>query len=151
MPLYEAAFVAAVALFAALTFMQVMMRQQVHHARFGSHEISPWNERFSNSLFGQYGIWNLHKRTYERSGLRSSFVVRGRVRGVPCVNNRGRLRLPLRLPRTLTSLLLRNCHRLTDHRIPKLRTDRLRKLCKSPGRSSPYRLRTPPRSAWIVL
>ncbi|SRR6266496_5780133 len=73
MPLYEIAFVAAVVLLAALSFMQVMMRQQVHHARFGNQEISPWNERFSNNLFGQYGIWNLHKRAYERSLLRSSF------------------------------------------------------------------------------
>jgi hypothetical protein len=74
MPLYEIAFGAALVLFAALLFMQVMMRQQVQHARFGNQEISPWNERFSNNLFGQDGIWNLHKRAYERSLLRSSFL-----------------------------------------------------------------------------
>ena len=74
MPLYEIAFGAALVLFAALSFMRGMMRQQVHHTRFGDQEIRPWNERFSNNLFGQYGIWNLHKRAYERSLLRSSFL-----------------------------------------------------------------------------
>jgi hypothetical protein len=74
MPLYEIASVMAVVLFAALSFMQVIMRQQVHQARFGNQEISPWDGRFSNNLLGQYGIWKLHKRAYERSGLRSSFV-----------------------------------------------------------------------------
>ena len=74
MPLYEIAFVAAIVLFAALSFMQVMMRQQMHHARFGNQETSPWDVRFSNNLFGQYGIWKLHKRANERSGLRSTFV-----------------------------------------------------------------------------
>jgi hypothetical protein len=74
MPVYEIAFVAAVVLFVALSFVQVMMRQQVHHARFGNQEVSPLDVRFSNNLFGQYGIWKLHKRAYERSGLRSTFV-----------------------------------------------------------------------------
>ncbi len=74
MPLYEIAFGVAVVLFAALAFMQVMMRQQVHHARFGNQEIGPTDVRFSNSLFGQYGIWNLHKRAHDRSALRSSYV-----------------------------------------------------------------------------
>jgi hypothetical protein len=74
MPLYEIAFGVAAVLFATLSFMQVMMRQQVHHARFGNQEINPSDVRYSNDIFGQYGIWNLHKRTYERSALRSSFV-----------------------------------------------------------------------------
>jgi hypothetical protein len=74
MVLYEIAFTVAVILFAALGCMQHIMRQQVHHARFGNQEISPWDVRYSNPLFGQYGIWTLHKRAYERSGLRSSFV-----------------------------------------------------------------------------
>lgn len=47
MPLYESAFGVAVVLFAALAFMQVMMRQQVHHARFGNQEIGPSDVRFS--------------------------------------------------------------------------------------------------------
>lgn len=74
MPLYEITFGVVAVLFFALVFMQVMMRQQVHHARFGNQEISPSDVRFSSDLFGQHGIWNLHKRAYERSALRSSFV-----------------------------------------------------------------------------
>lgn len=74
MPLYKIAFGAGVVLFAALSFMHVMMRQQVHRARFGKQEISPSDVRFSNDLFGQYGIWNLHKRAYETSAVWSSFV-----------------------------------------------------------------------------
>jgi hypothetical protein len=74
MPLYEIAFVAAVILFGALSIMQVRMRQQVHHARFGNQQISPWDWHFSNNLLGLYGIWRLHKRAYERSGLRLSFL-----------------------------------------------------------------------------
>jgi hypothetical protein len=74
MPLYEIAFVVAAILFAALGFMQHVMRQQVHQARFGNQQISPWDVRYSNPLFGQYGIWALHKRAYERSGLRSLFL-----------------------------------------------------------------------------
>jgi hypothetical protein len=112
MPLYEIAFGSAIVFFAALSFMQVMMRQQVHHARFGDQAISPSDVRFSNNLFGQYGIWNLHKRAYERSALRYSFVAASMVFLVSI--NRGRLRLPLRSPRTLTSLLSINCHRLTN-------------------------------------
>jgi|SRR5215831_1271180 len=74
MPLYEIAFFVAAILGAALGFMQHVMRQQVHHARFGNQEISPWDVRYSNALFGQYGIWMLHKRAYQRSGLRLSFL-----------------------------------------------------------------------------
>lgn len=74
MPQYEIAFVVAVILFAALAFLQHIMRQQVHRARFCNQEISPWDVRYSNALLGQYGIWTLHKRAYERSGLRLSFL-----------------------------------------------------------------------------
>jgi len=73
-PVYEIAFAVAVVLFGALAFMQVIMRRQVHNAGYGNQEISPWDVRFSNNLFGCYGIWNLHKRAYERSGLRFSFL-----------------------------------------------------------------------------
>ena len=59
MALYGIAFTVAVILFAVLGFMQHVMRQQVHHARFGNQEISPWDVRYSNPLFGQYGIWTL--------------------------------------------------------------------------------------------
>jgi hypothetical protein len=58
MPLYEIAFVIAVVLFGALAFMQERMRQQVHNARFGNQEISPWGLHFSNNLLGLYGIGN---------------------------------------------------------------------------------------------
>ena len=74
MPLYEIAFVVAFILFAVLAFVQHIMRQQLHRARFGKQEISPWDERYSNPLLGQFGIWTLHKRAYERSRLRLSFL-----------------------------------------------------------------------------
>jgi len=74
MPTYEIALLTAVALFAVLSVMQVVMRRQVHQARFRNQEISAWDVRFSNSLLGQHGIWKLHKQAYERSLLRSSFT-----------------------------------------------------------------------------
>jgi hypothetical protein len=73
MPLYEIALIVAVILFTALALMQ-LMRQQVHQARFDNQQISPWDVRCSNSIFGQYGIWMLHKGAYQRSGLRLSFL-----------------------------------------------------------------------------
>jgi hypothetical protein len=75
MVLYQLAFVAAAVLFIALVFMQVIMQRQVHHANSGNQEISPWDVRFANNMFGRYGIWNLHRRAYERSKLRSLFLV----------------------------------------------------------------------------
>jgi len=75
MPHYGIAFLVAVVLFFVLCFMQEMMRQQVHHARFGNQEIGPWDVRFSSDFAGQYGIWKQHRRAYERSGVRFSFVV----------------------------------------------------------------------------
>jgi hypothetical protein len=74
MRLYGIAIVVAVILFAVLGFLQHILRQQVHRAHFGNQEISPWDARYSNPLLGQYGIWTLHKRAYERSGLRLSFL-----------------------------------------------------------------------------
>jgi hypothetical protein len=74
MPLYEIAFVAAVILFGAISLLQVRMREQVHHSRFGNQQINPWDWHFSNNLLGLYGIWKLHERAYERSGLRSTFA-----------------------------------------------------------------------------
>lgn len=74
MPLYEIAFAVAVISFAALACIQHLMRQQVHYARFGNQEIEPWDVRYSNPLFGEYGIWKLHKRAHERSALRFSLV-----------------------------------------------------------------------------
>jgi hypothetical protein len=62
--------VSLVVLFIALTLLNYMMRRQVHEARFGSEEISPWDVRFVNDLFGESGIWNSRKRLYQRSRLR---------------------------------------------------------------------------------
>jgi len=31
--------------------------------------------RYVNGMFGKHGIWNAHKRAYERSALRSVFIV----------------------------------------------------------------------------
>ena len=52
------------------------MRRQVHDAKYGvgSPEISPWDVRFVNAMFGEHGIWNAHKKAYERNILRSSFI-----------------------------------------------------------------------------
>jgi hypothetical protein len=74
MPMYKIAFIVAAALLAVLAFIQVTMRRQVHEANYGNPEISPWDVRFANDMFGQYGIWNLHKRAFERSALRSWFL-----------------------------------------------------------------------------
>ena len=59
-----------VVLFIALALLNYVMRRQVHKARFGSEEISPWDGRFVNDLFGESGLWNSHKRLYQRSRLR---------------------------------------------------------------------------------
>ncbi len=75
MVLYKIAFGVAVVLFASLAFLQVIMQRQVHHANYGNQEISPWDVRFANNMFGRHGIWNLHRRAYERSKLRSLFLV----------------------------------------------------------------------------
>ena len=74
MPFYEMSLLMAIGLSAVLAFLQVLMRQQVHQARFGNQEISPWDNRFSNDLLGRSGIWKLHRHVYERSLLRSLFV-----------------------------------------------------------------------------
>jgi hypothetical protein len=71
---YEMAFGAVLAaLFLALVFIEEAMRRQVHHARYGNQEVSPWSVRYVNEFFGQYGVWNLHRRLYERSGVRLWF------------------------------------------------------------------------------
>jgi hypothetical protein len=71
MPLHEIAFVVSGLLVIPLALIQLTMRRQVHDANYGSPEISPWDVRFVNSMFGQHGIWILHKRTFQRSALRS--------------------------------------------------------------------------------
>jgi hypothetical protein len=77
MPLHQVAFVCSGVLLVPLAVIQVIMRRQVHDANYGigSQEISPWDVRFVNDMFGKHGIWNAHKNAYEHSGLRSSFVV----------------------------------------------------------------------------
>jgi hypothetical protein len=71
MPTYLIAFIISGVLLAALAFMQVTMRRQVHEANYGIQEISPWDVRFANDL----GIiWKLHKRAFEHSALRSWFL-----------------------------------------------------------------------------
>lgn len=53
--------------------MQVVMRRQAHDANYGigSREVSPWDVRYLNDV---RGIWNAHKKAYERSVLRSVFI-----------------------------------------------------------------------------
>ena len=74
MPIYKIAFGVAAVLLVALVFIQVNMRRQVHDANYGNEEVGPWDVRFANNMFGRYGIWNLHKRSFERSTLRSWFL-----------------------------------------------------------------------------
>lgn len=75
MQLYQVAAGTAAIFFLALCFMQVIIRNQVHRAKFGSKEIKPWDVRFGNSFLGPQGTWQLHKRAYKRSTLRSMFIV----------------------------------------------------------------------------
>src|SRR5689334_8955703 len=79
MPLYEKAFILSGVLLVPLAFIQVVMRRQAHDANYGigGSVISPWDARFANAMFGRYGIWSLHKKAYERSVLRLSFVALG--------------------------------------------------------------------------
>ena len=77
MPLYRLAFICSGVLLVPLALIQVVMRRQVDDADYGigSPEISPWDVRYLNSMFGKHGIWNTHKKAYEHSALRSLFVV----------------------------------------------------------------------------
>ena len=77
MQLHQLAFICSGVLIVPLVVIQVIMRRQVHHANYGigSPEISPWDVRFVNHMFGEHGIWNVHKKAYERSALRSLFIV----------------------------------------------------------------------------
>jgi len=65
--------VSLVVLFFSLVLIAEAMRRRVHEARYQNQQISPWDVRFQNDLLGQYGIWNSHKRLYQRSSLRSWF------------------------------------------------------------------------------
>jgi hypothetical protein len=38
-----------------------------------ARKIGPWDVRYLNGMFGKHGIWNAHKKAYERSALRSSY------------------------------------------------------------------------------
>jgi hypothetical protein len=77
MPLYTAAFICCALLGFPLAVIQVLMRRQVHDAKYGvgSPETGPWNVRFINELFGKNGIWNAHKQAYKRSVTRLAFIV----------------------------------------------------------------------------
>lgn len=77
MSLHQVVFVCSALLLAPVAVIQVIMRRQVHEAKYGagSSEISPWDARFVNGMFGKYGIWNAHKNAYEHSTLRVSFVL----------------------------------------------------------------------------
>jgi len=74
MPLQQTAFICCGVLVVPLAVMQVIMRRQAHDANYGigSRGISPWDVRYLNDM---RGIWNAHKKVYERSALRSVFVV----------------------------------------------------------------------------
>ena len=73
---YETAFeVSTVVLLVVLVLIGEMMRRQVHEARYGNQQISPWDRRFVNDLLGRSGIWGFHKQLYQRSSLRLWFLV----------------------------------------------------------------------------
>jgi len=76
MQTYKAALTVALAVwFFALVFLQEIMRRQVQDANYGKQEISPFDVRFANNLFGAYGIWSQHKRLHARSRLRMCFLI----------------------------------------------------------------------------
>lgn len=77
MPLHQVAFICSGVLLVPLVLIQVIMRRQAHDANYGigSPEISPWDVRYLNGMFGKHGIWNAHKKAYGRRALRSLFVV----------------------------------------------------------------------------
>jgi uncharacterized membrane protein YdcZ (DUF606 family) len=75
MATYEITSGAAIVLFLLLCFLQVVMRGQVHRAKYGNEEVNAWDPRFVSGLLGQYGIWKSHKQLYRRSVLRSMFLV----------------------------------------------------------------------------
>ena len=62
-----------VVVFFALVLIAEAMRRQVHEGRYGNQQVGPWDAHFVNTLLGQHGLWNSHKRLYQRSRLRSCF------------------------------------------------------------------------------
>src|ERR1019366_5041935 len=72
---YEIVFGISSILFFAMVFATELMRRQVHTSRYGNQRISPWDHRYVNSLLGQHGIFSFHKQLYERSCLRTCFLV----------------------------------------------------------------------------
>ena len=77
MPLYQVALICSVLLVFPLAVIQVILRRQVNDANYGigSSEPSPWDPRCVSGMFGKHGIWIAHKKTYERSSLRSLLLV----------------------------------------------------------------------------
>ncbi|HET8827404.1 MAG TPA: hypothetical protein VFM77_19845 [Terriglobales bacterium] len=73
MPVHQVAFICSGVLVVPLALLQVLMRRQAHDANYGigSREVNPWDVRYVNDL---RGIWNAHKKAYERSVLRSAFI-----------------------------------------------------------------------------
>ena len=76
MQVHQIAGCVSVLLLVPLAFIQVVMRRQVHDAHYGtgSKEVSPWDPKYVNAMFGKYGIWRFHKQAFARSGVRSAFV-----------------------------------------------------------------------------
>lgn len=70
---YEIAFALSAILMAILGCLTEVMRRQVHRARYGEQDLSPWSVRYVNDAFGRHGILGLHRRVYERSGVRALF------------------------------------------------------------------------------
>jgi len=64
----------SVVLFFAAILTTELIRRQVHEARYGSRQISPWDNRYVGSVFGRFGIWTLHKQVFLQSRLREFLV-----------------------------------------------------------------------------
>jgi hypothetical protein len=74
MALHQVALICSCVLVVLLAVIQVIMRRQAHDAKYGigNHEVSPVEVRYSNDMCA---IWKAHKEVFERSALRSVFIV----------------------------------------------------------------------------
>jgi hypothetical protein len=77
MPFYRIAIICFFVMLVPIAAIQEMMRRQVNDAKYGigSPDLSPWDVRFVNEMFGKHGIWKAHKQAYERSVTRAAFIV----------------------------------------------------------------------------
>jgi len=75
MKTYGIAIGVGIALFFTACFLQIVMQNQVKRAKYGNQEIGPRDPRAVTNLLGLHGSWKSHKELYERSAVRSIFLV----------------------------------------------------------------------------